>query len=435
MMNTSLRLPFGILEHIGGPHAVIGPGAQPCLVRKISNVANLVGTDPAKVMFAKPADYLTTGNVGNKGGTNGYARYSNVSSDGEYILVIATNGAESAIYDRDGAFIKLVKRRLPDGRTAGIGETHDPRWDRSGRAGWEHVLWFTAGSSLFWINLDTMSEAKACTFPDPVWAQNHADQSGRYRCVRTLRTLPDKTRQTAFYLVDLYALQAIKLPWAAPADFDISPSGEYLLIDQGVYDAAPMEFYSIADLAAWAKAPTGLTPDPMSTLDSNSIGHNGWSHDWFVYFDNDTDWIKFHHPGSGKIIKVLNMSEMGWGIGMHMARVEAPELAGWSLVSTYGGKGLPWASRQLFMLHMDGTILRVCHTNTGPTSGYATKDETYFEEAWASIDPAGNHIYWGCNQMGTKCLDLARAELWPGWHQVLAPGHEQFLESLAREWK
>ena len=380
------------IERVGGSHAVITTHTMTRL------------TDSAKQLeLFKPAYIQTGGPYPGRGLTNGYSKFSNESPDGKYFLGFSTQGSELGLYRADGTFMRRLTHKLPDGRIAGLGEFYDVRWANASS------LIYHSGPVLYWQDAATGTELPVYTFNSNIIAENHADQTAKYRLV--------KLASKDVYLVDLKELTAKKMPWTSGSSMDISPDDEWVYRDASPYDAVGPQFWGIPELLAGNALPV--------TVPCNSVGHDGFSFNAkgqsvYVFFNNRDDFITFFDPHTSETIKTLNMKETGYSPapGFHFGRIQNPEIRGWTLVSSYGGAG--WINDQLFLLHTSGKIIRLgasACTYRFPLASTVTDVKTarYFAENFAGISPDGQRVYVGGNGQGTENLNVWRLTLPDKW--------------------
>ncbi|MCE5230351.1 hypothetical protein LLG95_12270 [bacterium] len=394
-------------------------------------IAPTTGTTPAHIQ-ARPADVtgipirrITEINDfpwarkwdGNPflGLTNGYSKFSCVNATGEYALAYGTQSGISALIRlSDGAFMGWPKIRLPDRRFNGIGESSAPRWDLSGRPGTALRLIADGlfGSQDFIVDIDPLTNVQQDIVRGKyqVNMDPHGDQSARWR--------PFSNGNKRICLLDLETNEIHETSLPA-GGHDMSPTGAWLLY----YREPPHRFYRTADLLAG-------TTDTFVEVPTLSHGHDGWAFDRdgsevFVAMDNKTDWYFAFNPETKKRTDIIHMSELGWKTNYHLARMINPAKKGWMLMATYSTEdaAVSWAANQIMMIEIRPAAERPRIWRLGPTyMRYRgqKKSEEYFTEAFASIDPAGNGVYWGSNWLGTDNLELYRMELPNDWEKHLS---------------
>jgi hypothetical protein len=113
---------------------------------------------------------------------------------------------------------------------------------------------------------------------------------------------------------------------------------------------------------------------------------------------------------------VLYNGDLGWGIGTHIGRVYRSDVRGWIFVSTYDDAGTGWASNQLFFVELVDSTAGPRVFRVSPTIN--AYDE-YWTEAFASLDFASQHVWWGANWNGTDNQELYRATLCDRWWEAM----------------
>lgn len=362
--------------------------------------------------------------------TNGYSRYPNSCYSGEFVLAFGTTPL-AAIYRRsDWAFMGLL---TSDGTTK-IGDTGEPRWDKSGLPGRETIIYFQVGGKFYQQDVKVGPGSTQLIYdfsPSTIVATNDGDISmdGRYRGFR----LSNNTT-VVLDIIEKRVLPGVVLD--ATAGVDISPDSRFLQVLGDNH-----RYYRISDLAAG----DNTKPIPLPTLG----GHGGWAQDaagtwWAVYQSSSTDWLMGFNPDTNTTMKILHMSETGWGLGQHMARMTAADKKGWILVSTYCPDNSTWSYNQLFMMELKPTVDSAGNTvpeaqrpklwRLGHIYSYRYlngQNFGYFTEGYANVDMQSNTVYWGGNWMGTDNLELYKMDLPPDWHTRLTTNASNFAPVIA----
>jgi hypothetical protein len=340
------------------------------------------------------------GNPG-MGWTNGYSTYSAVNSSGTLALAIGSKaGMATLVRLRDAVNLGGIVTGL-DGST-GLGESAGPRWDRSGRPGWENVIWFdgTQGNRtwLAWVDALTGRFERVIYGGAALDMDDHADQAGRWRPM---------TSETEGAVLVVDTIEGRVLPVRLPrAGNSVSLSGRWL--------QAGARIHPMADLERGTTDTWRAHPAPRH-------GHECWARtadgrDAYVAMDNSNDWYFFYTPDSDKRVNIFHMSEIGWATNYHVAAA-AP---GWVLFSTYSLERAAerWAANQLFLVELAPASERPRIVRLGSTENRflrGTKGNSYFTEAFASMDPEGRAVYWGANWDGSDNLELYELALGAGW--------------------
>lgn len=346
--------------------------------------------------------------------TNGYSKFSCVNSSGEYALAYGTQAGISALIRlSDGRFMGWPQIVLIDKRKNGVGDKNAPRWDLSGRPGTEMRLicdgsWDTQD---FIVDLDPLKNTQHDMVRGKymIDMDTHGDQSARWR--------PFSVPKKRLMLLDLQTKEIIDTGLDS-AGHDVSPNGEWLLYTRHL----PHRLYRTADLLR-------QTTDTFVEVPTKSHGHDGWAYDRdgkqvFVAMDNTNDWYFAFDPATKKRTDIVHMGELGWGTNYHLARMINPAKKGWMLMSTYSTEdpAVSWAANQIMMIEIKPAKERPRIWRLGPTYvRFAGKKKStdYFTEAFASLDPTGDYVYWGSNWMGTDNLELYRMELPKDWEKRL----------------
>lgn len=404
-----------VIETCGGEHRCIAPttGSLPAHMEvrpaDVTHIPIRRITEMSQFPWARKWE----GNP-RLGLTNGYSKYSCVNATGEYALAFGTQSGISALIRlSDGQFMGWPQIRLKDKRRNGLGETSAPRWDLSGRPGTELRLiadgmW---SSQDFIVDIDPLKNTQTDIVRGKYKIQmdEHAEQSARWR--------PFSTSEGHIHLLDLQTGE-IHNTGLQSGGHDMSPSGEWLLH----YKPRPNRFYRVADLLKGTTESSVVMPTPRH-------GHDGWAFDRngrevYIAMDNTNDWYFAFDPATGKRTNILHMKELGWKTNYHVARMINPAKKGWFLMATYSREdpAVSWAANQLMMIEIKPASEHPRMWRLGPTYvqyGGGTKGKSYFTEAFASLDPTGNHVYWGCNWLGLDNLELYRMELPKEWEKEL----------------
>ena len=422
--------PALLVERVGGPHATLPAPSGPVpakgtgvldpttgiSITRLTNIDDVVATPGVNcgLPWASSADIH---GLKNHGFYNGYSRWSNVNVTGEYMIAFRSTNNHSSLYKTDGTYLGPF---VPDANHA-IGESCEPRWDRSGRPGtatriYHHfndifcqqdVLAGYGSKQVIYdfSKIGIMSTGDMdCSDDARYWALKLHDPSGVPKCV--VLDAVSKVVLPGFIMQDTSGL-------------DISPSGKWFVVDASSSVAAhQFRFYRISDMA------TGDMTKPVwltGVGNMDTIGHNGWAYDKagnevVVYQDNATDWFCYFNPETQQTVKLISLTETGINMNNHTARMPKSK-PGWQLFSTYSGLA-NWSYNQLFMIELVPPpavprILRICN------NAHAYQAGQYFTEAFASIDPAGQNVYWGGNWNGTTPLEIYRATLPTGWNTIL----------------
>jgi|GEM_PF-5367897 len=392
-------------------------------VTRISDVKDIPGIR---------ASYSYEG-VPGRGMHDGYSKYTDVNVTGQYAIAYGVEPSVNGLYDlKNCTFIK----QIVTGAGRGLGEAFDVRWDLSGVPGTETTIYYYYGSILYKQDvlvpgseqiLFEFRKMYANEFASlgrditglEISTEGHMDQStdARYRGVKLYDYKKDGWAK--LLLLDTKEKKVIfSLPYKW--GFDISPSGKWFYTDGGGY--GPYYFYDIPSLVAGKEVKVQL---PIK----NNHGHDGWAYDKdgnevYVYQDNATDWISAFNPATGKTINIINLKEMGWGLGQHMARISNPDKKGWLLMGTYSCNTDSWAYNQIFMIEIKPSaekprIWRIASTNNSWCGAGTDKIQRYFAEAFVNIDHAGNNVYVGSNWGAKDNLELYRIALPTDWEQSL----------------
>jgi len=171
-------------------------------------------------------------------------------------------------------------------------------------------------------------------------------------------------------------------------------TGEHVLV--GWESLGSLGVYS-RDLREHIDLPRGSNAhgDQAMTADGRSV---------WVYQNVSTDYIAMADLATGEETPLLRIPfEESTDIGLHFSGncVHTP---GWVLVSTYGartpatGDSHTWMDTQLLMLELCGEprVWRLAHTRCY-TAEHAEDEPEYFFEAFATVNAAGTHVYWGSN--------------------------------------
>lgn len=405
-----------VIEHVGDKtHRCIAPTTATTPAHMEARPADVTGIPIRRLTEIRDFPWARKWD-GNPlhGLTNGYSKFSCVNATGEYALAYGTQAGISALIRlSDGRFMGWPQIVLRDGRKNGLGDKSAPRWDLSGRPGTELriVADGTFETQDFIVELDPLrNEQKDITRGTyGINMDPHGDQSARWR--------PFSVAKKHLMLLDLET-NAIHDTGLPAGGHDMSPDGQWLLY----FKYAPHRFYRTADLLRG-------TTDTFVPVPTRSHGHDGWAFDRagnqvYVAMDNTNDWYFAFDPAAKKRTDILHMSELGWKTNDHLGRMINPAKKGWMLMATYSTEdaAASWAANQIMMIEIKPASERPRIWRLGPTYmryGGGKKTQEYFTEAFASLDPTGNFIYWGCNWLGTDNLELYRMELPRDWEKKL----------------
>ena len=373
-------------------------------VTRISDVGDIFGISPTW-----PYDGFPT-----RGMHNGYSKYSCANVTNEYVIAYGVQPWINGLYRvADAKYMGRLAQTVNS--SLGLGETFDVRWDLSGTSGTEYTIYYTAGSTLYKQDVlkGPSSQEALYDFGDTIIAEGHMDQAtnATYRAV-----ILSQNKTVVFDLQNRVPLAGV-IP--SRGDTDISMSGKWFLFAGYV----PARFYKTTDLA---QGDIGHYVE----LPTRHQGHDGWAYDAngqevYVFQDNSTDWMSTFNPETGERIDVINMVEMGWDLNQHMGRIQTPSKKGWMLMSSYCADSSQWDYNQLMLIEIKPAEQHPRIWRLGFTYNMwnlpQTTENNYFAQAFASIDPTGNSIYWGANWNGTDNLELYRMQLPPDWPAALDP--------------
>lgn len=358
--------------------------------------------------------------------TNGYSRWTPANRTGEYVL---------AFDDQGGAAVNRLADRTVV-RQLAVGEPNELQWDSSGAA--DTTVYYRDGAALRKIDVlsgdDQLVHDFTAEFPSAKVAANGVEGAPstdfRTWAFQICRGQTDDGQCTGLLDIVSYDLQSDTIVGRmsdvypalhTPNYVDVAPSGSKVVVGT---------CKETGDAAAPWDGPTAFDLDfthPVR-LDTN-CDHSGWG--WgrggeqlFVTTDacgadneevtRTCDWtmaVDVDDPdGWEHRTAILYMGDVGWDVGTHFGRVYDPAVAGWTLVSTYGGSG--WAADQLFLLELaeDPRLIRLGSTQNA--------HQDYWSEAFASLDLAAQHVYWGANWGGDEPLSLYQATLCTGWWEA-----------------
>ncbi|MCL5271713.1 MAG: hypothetical protein M1457_14425 [bacterium] len=408
-----------IIERVGGTHAAMAVATtpRPAQGETIADphtgylIARL--TDVADIHAVAGANWGPRWAPDGKSGAgfyNGYARWTNVNATGEYLIAFRTDN-HSCLYKTDGTWMGPV---TPD-RNHAIGESAEIRWDRSGRPGAATRIFYHFDGRFYQQDvLQGYASAELIHDLSRVGIQSTGDMDGsddaRYWALRL--------RNGKCVVLDAYERKLLDGQITqSPNGLDVSPSGKwFVVVASSPIPEHQFRFYRIADLAA------GDTSRPVY-LPTASAGHNGWAytkagHEALVYQDNTTDWFCAFDPETRENIRMAPLAELGPHANNHIGRMPKSR-PGWALFSTYTGLHDSWAYNQLFMIEVAPAESRPRIWRLGSTwNAYTGK---YFSEAFASIDTAGQHVYWASNWLGSDNLEIYRLTLPANWITEIEP--------------
>ena len=313
-------------------HQVVAPTliTQPAVGQSFINAAALPIQRLTDVHLL-PEWFNRDGSYVGSGITNGYSRYSCESFNEKWFFVIGTSDT-GAVYSREtGSF-----RNLP-----WVGESSGPRW--WGKPDSQDLILYQSGSQLKSMSAVDLSVKVVDDFTTTLLRRDHEDLSADGHYIGL-------SNAANGFVYDLYT-KAILPGRIPPGTVDISPSGKWALLGE-------MVFYRISDLAKGTVTPIQL---PIYS----THGHSAWAYDadgndTYVFQDNADDWFKAYTPETGQMIKIVHMSELGWGLDQHIGKMIDPATKGWFLMSTYYSQA-PAFNCQLLMIQIkpSGLIWRL----------------------------------------------------------------------------
>ena len=411
-------------------------------------------TQPAKGSFTGEATfylslYRVTASSAEAGGdamvAPAYSRWPIINSSQEYLYLQRTVGGEDAmLYSAtDYSLIKIFPTTVTWDGTPGVSfsghEAKEFRWDYTGDR--PDTMYSVQGSSFVEYNvlLDTVTTIRCfsshVTSPtakihNDVEGDSSADSrywafmlkgpyDGEFNPLWALVTY-DKLTDTVLGTMDHAAYVAAggtesTLP--TPNMVEISPLGTKVIYHLGASGGGrPGDADGYFD-GAWAWDLDFTNPIKVSVSET----HSGWGFDsegaeLFVSQNNQTDWLEARYIVDGSSFNILNHGDLGWGNGMHFARMPSTT-PGWSLISTYkSGENDDWGDNQLFMLELVATgsgprVWRLAHT-------YNNFDE-YYAEAFAPMSQHGDKVWWGAKWPGTDSIETYEITLPDGWVEEL----------------
>jgi hypothetical protein len=149
--------------------------------------------------------------------------------------------------------------------------------------------------------------------------------------------------------------------------------------------------------------------------------HSGWAWSYdgrelFVSQNNQNDWIEAIDIQSGAVLQCLYQGDMGWGTGMHFARMPA-QARGWVLMSTSSEEYVDWGDSQLLMLEMKDTADQPLVWRLGCTHNVHVD---YFTEGFAAISPTADRFWWAAAWPGQTNIETYEMRLPANWWGELA---------------
>jgi len=334
---------------------------------------------------------------------NEYSRFDPENSDGTRLILRGTDGTWYLYSLPSYALVRQVDfSGNPD---------PEPRWDATN----PDVLYYVAGPALRAYNAATNSASIIHTFtdvePQCAFARTHfegdASLNRRYWCLEL-----DNASFSPLSVVcyDKQADAVVGRLTHFPTTFDnvsMDMSGTHCLI---AYDTTPPIAYQ-RDFTAPVSLPAGSSGHADFALDASG-------RDVYVYQNTATDFIAMADLDTGAETELVPIPfDQNLDIGLHFSG-NSDAKRGWVLVSTYGQSAVAksWMDRSLFMVQLRDRPLvwRVAQTFT-----LQGADADYFAEAFATINRAGTHIYWGSN-----------------WNATGAGSHayDTFVPNLPTDW-
>lgn len=403
---TTVPSPGGAEPAAGAPFVIPETGVQ---VVRISDAA-----DPQ----ATASDY-----------TNGYSRFSPANITGEYVTAFGSDG-RSVIY-------RLSDRTIV--RVLDVGEPNELHWDASGAAGSQTRIYYRTGAVLHRVDVltgtDDVVHDFAVEYPGAQVAINGVEGAPsldmRYWAFQICGGMTGGGQCTGLQDIVVYDLQTdavvgrlsdqeSSIP--TPNFVDMSPSGARIVVGSCKENGSTPEPWN--GPYAWSRDFTSRV-----RLGTNCT-HSGWAwglggEELYVSADscgasNEEITRTCDHlmavdvndpQGWDGRVGILPQADLGWGNGVHIGRIYDDRVRGWFFVSTYGDGGNAW-THQLFMVEILPAASGPRIWRIAPT---IMADGGYWTEAFASLDFAAQHVYWGSNWDGSANLELYQARLCDGW--------------------
>ena len=390
-----------------------------------------------------------------------YSRYSPENSSGQYILVFGSNSTSSWVMDRESGDIIA---QLENGSGASIGESHEVRWDTSGRH--PNRVYYVQGMQFHMIDDITNQEASrelikdfSEQFPNAVKIYNDVEgdssnDSDHWAWMAVHYGENFNNMQT--YLVDAFIHYQVSTDTThsltpqdlagSPLDLEkdnaffkfrpnmieMSPLGTGVMIHMGRKWTDADHQSSLGYVGTWFDGPHLWPVDfdyQAQTPVKISIGetHSGWSFDMneqemFISQNNRTDRldainVNGTNAGYDNRIEVASHSDLGWAMSFHYGKMPQSK-PGWIFMNTYSKDDSLWGANQFMMIQIkpeeeDPIIWRI-------SPAYNVYNGDYRDEAPAAINLSGNRIYWSSNWGGQlDHREVFMMELPDDWNDTL----------------
>ncbi len=367
------------------------------------------------------------------GYTNGYSRWSPANRTGEYVTAFGTNGG-AVVY-------RLADRTIV--RALNVGESAELHWDSSGQPGTETLVYYRVGAELRRMDVLVGDEELVHDFaadaPTAQVAINGVEGAPsvdmRYWAFQLCEGMSGGGQCEGLIDIVVYdlvddvlvgRLSDVESSIPTPNFVDMSPSGSRIVVGSCKEDGSTP--------APW-NGPYAWSRDFSTRVRmGTNCTHSGWGwggggEELYVSFDScgasneeitpTCDYVMAvdvnDAQGWENRFGILYKGDLGWGASLHIGRIYDNAVRGWFFLSTYGSGGTGW-DHQLFFAELvpesaGPRMWRLSHT--------MTSDDGYWTEAFASLDFAAGHVYWGANWNGTSNLELYRATLCDRWWEAL----------------
>jgi len=378
------------------------------------------------------------------------------------VLVFGANSTSSWVIDRQS---RETITHLKDKNAATIGESHEVRWDTSGRH--PYRVYYIQGMK-FWM-IDDIRDQQAsrilikdfsAEFPQSTKIYNDVEgdssnDSDHWAWMAVHYAKNANGMQT--YLVDAfihYQISTDSTHSLKPADLagsnldreanqasftyrpnmvEMSPLGTGVVLHMGrKWDDVNYGGQGKHYINTWFDGPH-LWPVDFDFQSQQpvkiSVGetHSGWSFDHneqevFISQNNRTDKldaikVQGHDAGYDNRLEVASHADFGWAMGFHYGKMPQSK-PGWLFMNSYSKENQLWAGNQFMMIqlkaeHQEPIVWRI-------SPAYNSYQGAYRDEAPAAINLSGNRIYWSSNWGGQlDHREVFMIELPDDWDKVL----------------
>lgn len=416
-----------LIESARGPHAELTtytqqPAVGSMYVQPETGVIVQRMTDATLLGQQFAGQIQITDKYSTVGLTNGYSSWECVRRQGDYWLAFGTT-PYAILHGPDDRAIRVITHTGSTGVKYKIGDQQELKWHPDG------YMTYMLGRTLYGQSVDgTTWPIFTFDFPYLHTSDGSWSADGRYVAMKLL--IQEKPAKIGVAVADIQTSRtAFFRPVSGANGVDMSPSGNFVKIDNWLFSRETGK-------ALWTRLVNGVETPYLQA------GHGGWSiakdgRECFVSQQSSAGWICAFFPDNGEIYYMQRMpgeDRTPYVAGMHSATDRWGVLAGWALLSGYGGNSpftdsawlgeiksqkkpgvrhpshggtlADWQAVDVAPADMP-RLIRLSHSHG---HWQTPKEIWYWSEHFYSVDPLGR-IWWGANWHATRALDVYRGTL------------------------